>query len=440
VEPLDSPASQVAPGSLARLRYRLTVARNARPTRPYYLQTAPDGAFYNWPPGTSQRGSPRGAPVVEAEVDVGIAGHAVTRRTEVVHRFADQARGELRHPIYVVPAVGLRLTPETAILPTQEPRELAFRVALRSEASDGTSGRVWLEAPEGWLVDPPELAFSLGPRGSTAAIDFRVTPPAGLAVGPYRVAAIAETAEGERSSLGYSIIDYDHIRRNILLSAAQSRVEAFAVSVAANRRVGYVPGTGDATASAIAALGLQVSILDDDAVVAGDLSAYDVIVIGIRAYESNPSLVEANDRFLEWVRAGGTLIVEYQQYAFFSGAFTPYPLRARRPHDRVSDETAPVRILAPDHPILTRPKPIDAADFNGWVQERGLYFASEWDPHYEPLLEMSDPGENPKRGGLLVASVGDGIYVYTGLALFRQLPAGVPGAYRLLANLLSLGR
>ncbi len=163
-----------------------------------------------------------------------------------------------------------------------------------------------------------------------------------------------------------------------------------------------------------------------------------MIVLGIRAYETNATLVESSERLLGWVRSGGTLISQYQQYGFFNGDFAPYPLRARFPHDRVADEGAPITILAPEHRLFTTPNRIGPADFEGWVQERGLYFANEWDGRYQALLETADAGEAPQRGGLLVARYGEGVYVYTGLSLFRQIPAGVPGAYRLLANLLSL--
>jgi len=164
-----------------------------------------------------------------------------------------------------------------------------------------------------------------------------------------------------------------------------------------------------------------------------------VVIVGIRAYELRPDLRASNARLLDYVRGGGTLIVQYNQYEWSEGGYAPYPLSIARPHDRVTDETAPVTLLDPSHPILSYPNRITDADFEGWVQERGLYFPRTWDERYTPLLEMADPGEEPQRGALLVAKVGDGTYVYTGLALFRQLQAGVPGAYRLLANLLALG-
>lgn len=219
-----------------------------------------------------------------------------------------------------------------------------------------------------------------------------------------------------------------------------ARVEAFDLKVEPGLRVGYIAGAGDAVPAAVRAIGAQLAMLDERAVATGDLSGYDVIVVGVRAYETNPAVVAHNRRLLDWARTGGTLIVQYQQYGFFRGDFAPFPMTATFPHDRVTDETAPVTLLEPEHAVFRRPNRIGPQDFDGWIQERGLYFAHDWDGRYRPLLEMSDPGEEPKRGGLLVAPLGDGMYVYTGLALFRQLPAGVPGAYRLLANLLSLGR
>ena len=438
VEPLDATAAQLAPATLTRLRFRLSVPAEAEPTRPYYLRTPRAGAMYRWPAASGERGRPRGQPVVRAEVGLSIGGRAVKRRVEAVYRFADQARGEVRRPLYVVPAVGVSVTPATAVLPLGREAGLDFSVSLTGESIGGAYGRLRLEAPAGWAVTPQETEFEIIASGSAATFDFQVRPPPQLQAGAYHVQAVAETSDGRRYSSGYSVIDYEHVRRNVLLQDATARIEAFDIRVDTSLRVAYVPGAADPMTRAIASIGVAVEVLDDRAVAAADLSAYDVIVFGVRAYETNPAVVASNARYLEWVRAGGTLIVQYQQYGYFDGDFAPYPLRARRPHDRVSDETAPVTILVPDHPLFTRPNRIGPRDFDGWVQERGLYFASEWDERYLPLLEMADPGEEPVSGGLLVARYGDGLYVYTGLSLFRQTPAGVPGAYRLLANLLSL--
>ncbi|MDP9349244.1 MAG: LmbE family protein, partial [Gemmatimonadota bacterium] len=179
--------------------------------------------------------------------------------------------------------------------------------------------------------------------------------------------------------------------------------------------------------------------LGADSLASGDLGRYSVLVVGSRAYEVRPDLVANHRRLLDYAERGGTLLVQYQQYPFVQGGYAPFPLTIARPHDRVTDESAPVRLLDPAHPVLSRPNRISEDDFAGWIQERGLYFARGWDAKYTPLLEMADPGEEPLRGGLLVAPYGQGRYVYTGVAFFRQLPEGVPGAWRLFANLLALG-
>jgi hypothetical protein len=178
-------------------------------------------------------------------------------------------------------------------------------------------------------------------------------------------------------------------------------------------------------------------VLAPSEIESGSFSGYDAVVVGPRAYETEPALSRANARLLDYARSGGLVIVQYQQYPFIQGDFAPEKLEIARPHDRVTDETVPVKVLDPAHPILTTPNRIGPSDWEGWVQERGLYFAHTWAPAYRPLLSMADPGEEEKQGGLLAATVGKGHYVYTGLAFFRQLPAGVPGAYRLFANLLA---
>jgi hypothetical protein len=197
-------------------------------------------------------------------------------------------------------------------------------------------------------------------------------------------------------------------------------------------------GTGDGGYEALRQMGVDVQLLTPDQVRAGDFAGLDRIVIGARAYETRPELVAANARLLDFARAGGTVIVQYQQYQWDEDGLAPYPVAIDRPHDRVTDESAAVRPLDPEHPLFRSPNRIDAQDFADWKQERGLYFLDSWDERYTPLLEMSDPGEDPQRGSLVVARVGAGLYVYTGLAFFRQFPAAVPGAYRLFANLVSL--
>jgi hypothetical protein len=211
-----------------------------------------------------------------------------------------------------------------------------------------------------------------------------------------------------------------------------------AVVVRPGLRVGYVTGPGDGGVEALRDLGVDVEPLDEGGLRGADLSRFHTLVLGARAYETRADLVAANPRILAFARAGGTVVVLYNKYEYPDAEVAPYPLQMARPHDRITQADAPVRFLIPDHPLLTSPNHLGDRDFDGWVQERGLYFLSRWDNAYTPLLEMADPGLDPVRGGLVVARVGQGAYVYTGLALFRQLPAGVPGAHRILANLISL--
>jgi LmbE family N-acetylglucosaminyl deacetylase len=439
VEAIADADRAVPPGALARRRFSVTIPPDAEPTRPYFLRLPRGPGVYNWPSDSPELGLPFGTPVLRTEVGLALAGVRVGREVEAVYRFADQAIGEVRRPFQVVPAVGVTLGPNTTVWPLVRRGAGTFSVALSGEAPAGVSGRVRLNVPTGWSVTPIETAFSLDGPGAVAAAEFNVEPPRVVEAGTYTLTAVAETPEGRSYDVGYSVVDYSHIRRSLLFEEATARIEAFDLVVDKDVRVAYVPGAGDAVAEAIEAMGLTVARLDERAVAAGDLSRYDVIILGIRAYETNSALVASNGRFLDWVKAGGTLVSQYQQYSYFRGDYAPYPLQARRPHDRVSDENAPVRVLLPAHALISEPNRIGPADFEGWVQERGLYFANEWDDRYVAPLATADPGEDPKRGGLLIAELGEGLYVYTGLSLFRQLPAGVPGAYRLLANLLSLG-
>lgn len=440
VEPLEPVKADLAAGTLTSFRFELTVGNDSELTAPYFLRSPQVGAVYSWPADMSVRTRPFGPPLVEAEVKLSIAGQSIVRSVAAVYRFADQATGEVRRPLRVVPAIGVEVVPRTAVWPLGSDKDRTFSVGLRGEAPLGASGRVWLDVPAGWTVTPAEAAFELPGAGRATTVDFLVNAAPQPGSGRYEAKAVVETAAGQRFEVGYSNIDYPHISRQILFRDAVAHIEAFDLEIDKGLRVAYVPGAGDAVADAIQSMGLTVAILDDRAVASGDLAAYDVVVLGIRSYETNPVLLASNDRILDWVRAGGTLIVQYQQYGYFDGDYAPYALSARRPHDRVSHEDAQVRVLLPGHPVFNEPNAVDSDDFGGWVHERGLYFASEWDDRYQALLETADPGESPKPGGLLVAEYGGGLYVYTGLSLFRQLPAGVPGAYRLLANLLSLRR
>jgi hypothetical protein len=361
----------------------------------------------------------------------------ITLEREVVHRYRDQAIGEIRHPILIVPRVDVKLDPEAKVWPTGVRAAQQFTVTLQHGAAERTTGSVGLELPSGWLAVSPQ-SFTLSREEERETLAFLVRPPDALAPGRYEVRAVARDSAGRRYAAGLFMVDYPHIRRHAWARPALSVVRAAPIALAAVRRVGYIRGASDRVPEALLGIGLPLELLDAAMLERGDLTRYDVIIVGSRAYETEPALLENNNRLLDFARAGGRVVVQYQQQPFFNGNFAPAALTVGQPHDRVTDENAPVTLLQPEHSAFTRPNRLGAADWEGWVQERGLYFAHSWDRSYLPLLELADPGEAPLRGGLLVRTLGKGSYIYTGLSFFRQLPAGVPGAYRLFLNLLDV--
>jgi hypothetical protein len=244
---------------------------------------------------------------------------------------------------------------------------------------------------------------------------------------------------GKSYSTGYQVIDYPHIQARHWFRPAAAYLLRFDVKVAPNLKIGYIMGSGDAVPEALKQLGVAVTQLSTEDLAFGDLKQFDVIVTGIRAYEVRSDLAANHARLMDYVRDGGVMIVQYSRTGGVSDPLGPYPFSLGS-GPRVAVEEAPVEIGAPSHPLFHFPNEITAKDFEGWVQERGTYFMESWAPEYKPLLASNDPGEPPQKGGMLVASYGRGLYVYTGYVWFRQLPAGVPGAYRIFANLISLGK
>jgi len=348
--------------------------------------------------------------------------------------------GEKRMEPNVVPALSVGVSPEIAIVPAGaiESGGREVRVTVVNGAKGPNEARVTLDAPEGWRVDPADGRVSFAREDEAETVRFVVTPAAGAETGSYVVAAVARSADGVFRE-GYQVIEYPHIHRRQIMRRAETTVKVLAVTPPAPMTVGYVMGVGDQVPQAIEQLGATVVMLDPEALAFGDLSRYDAIVTGVRAYERRADLGAHNHRLLEYVERGGTLIVQYNKFEFNQAQYGPYPARVSA--DRVTDERSPVEVLAPDNPVFTTPNHIGPATWQGWVQERGLYFLGERDPRYADLLALEDPfpdNAGPKTGALVEARYGRGHWVYVGLGLWRQLPAGTPGAYALLANLLSL--
>lgn len=441
VQGLESDGS-LAPGALAIWAWDVDVPADADLSRLYYLREAREEAWYAWPAEPRLWGLPRDPAPVEGvfAFSAGRGAQAVRVAREVPWSYVgvNPARGEFRRPVLVVPQVSVSVAPGGMAWPLQESGTRTLTVALRAGSGGGVRGTVSLEAPLGWSVTPARASFQLEGSAVERSVTFQVRPAEGIAAGAYTFRAVATTEDGRRFDEGYSLVDYEHIDRAALFASAEARVAVFPVRIAEGRRVGYVMGTGDDGPEAIRQLGASVTLLGPDAVRAGDFSAFDVVVLGVRAYENREDLKAANAQLLDYARRGGTVVVQYNQFDYPQGGYAPYPVSMSRPAGRVSEEDAPVTLLAPEAPVFSTPNRITADDFQGWVQERGLYFLSAWDEAYTPLLEMGDQGEAPVRGSLLVAQMGDGVYAYVALSFFRQWSATVPGAYRLWANLLSL--
>ena len=441
IERLDASAPAVPPGAVAARRFVVTVARDAERTQPYFLRRARilNGGLYDWAGAAPDvRALPFEPPPVSARVRLTVAGVPVTLTREVVYRYRDQAIGEIRRPIFVTRDVDVAIAPEELVWPvggSREPRH--FMVTVTNRVRGALAARAQIVAPGGWPTVPAE-SLALAREDESKSIVATVGPPDPLRPGAYDLRAVALGADARRFEGGLEIIDYPHIRPRALSRPSVAQVRAAPIALPALTRVGYVRGAADRVPEALLAVGVPIELLSGDSLARGDLARYDAIVIGSRAYETEPALVANNGRLLDYARNGGLLVVQYQQYPFVDGGFAPYPLRMGRPHDRVTDENAAMTPLDPASPLFHYPNEIGADDWRGWVQERGLYFARDWDSTYVPQLEAHDPGSPELKGGMLVAPVGRGTYVYTGLSFFRQLPAGVPGAYRLFVNLLGL--
>jgi hypothetical protein len=416
-------------------RFRVTVPANAAPTQPYFLERPRQGDRYEWA-DNAPKGLPFAPPLLSAQVTLTIGGTDVTLTRPVQYRYADRVRGELRRDVNVVPPVAVGLDTPLLIVPLgTTPFEQRVVVRVTGFAPN-VAGRLQLRVPEGWSATG-YVEFALKNKGDKTSATFVVTAPARRTAGTFEVTAEA-LVNGATLSRDVQEIAYPHIQTHRLYWPAIARAQVFDLKVAPVR-VGYIMGSGDLVPDALRRMGLDVTLIDDETLATGDLSRFDTIVVGIRASEARPEFVASNGRLIQYMERGGTLIVQYQQTDYVMRGLPPYPAQASA-NLRVTDETAPVTILEPNHPVMTFPNRITTADFSGWVQERNLYAWETFQPVYTALLETADPGEPPVRGGEVYAEVGKGRYVYTAYAWFRQLNAGVPGAYRQFANFVSLSK
>jgi LmbE family N-acetylglucosaminyl deacetylase len=394
-------------------------------SQPYWLEGAA--------PGPERAGLAEDPPALSASFRLEARGVAFELTVPVRYRSVDPVLGERLQPLVVTPPVMVNLPEPVQVVAGTDAREVPL-VLVAGRA--GASGQVRLRAPEGWEVEPAELPFRFERVGDERRLAVRITPTRQARDG---VLAVRVGAGGtEAPARGLLRIDYPHIPIQTLFPLAQARLVHPDLRLG-GRRIGYVAGSGDAIPACLRPLGYRVELLSDPDLAGADLSGYAAIVLGVRAWNTRPALLQARQRLQDYVAAGGTEVALYNvDQGLLAPAIGPVPFRISR--TRVTDPASPVTFLAPGHRLLNGPNRITQADFQGWVQERGSYFAEDLDPALETVLATSDAGEPPSPGGLVVARLGKGYFVYTGLSFFRQLPAGVPGAYRLFANLLALGQ
>ena len=436
-EPPASPATFRREVANLSAYYTLTVPSGVGPTVPSYLQEGRIGDLFI-PPGRNSSLYPIRAfedPAAYALLTLKVSGETVTVKLPVEYRFADDVRGEIRREVNIVPKVSVSLDRPLLIVSKRSQRlDREIAVSLANNASGAIRGRAKLIVPPGWKVSPAGVDFSMDRKDEKTSVKFSVTIPESAERGSHEINAEALVG-GEQFMQTMQTISYEHIQTHRIYRPAKADVKVIDLQTVPVK-VGYIRGSGDRVAEAVKQLGVDVEEIDAPTLASGNLGRFDTIVVGIRAYQVRPDLVANNKRLLDFASNGGTLIVQYQlPPSYAQRSLTPFPTQMG---PRVVDENATVTISEPTHPVFNFPNKITAEDFTSWVQERNLYNFVQMDPKYVGLLESHDTGEPANKGGLVIADIGKGKYVYCSYSLFRQLPAGVPGAYRLLANLISL--
>jgi LmbE family N-acetylglucosaminyl deacetylase len=436
------------------LRFDVTVAAGARPSQPYWRRRSDlDRYDLDVPADATLPWSP---PAVVARLACRIGDVEATVEVPAIVRYPGPfVGGEKQHVVQVVPELAVSVSPERAAVRLGEPRRpVEVLVSVRHNTRRPGDATVHLEGPVAWSIEPAEAKLSFAYEGEEIVTRFRATPPDRPMPGTVALQAVV-TRGGRTFRDAVQVVAYDHTQRRQRLRRAEVRVLLLDAHVSPAASVGYIMGAGDVVADAIGQLGVPTTLLTREDLAFGDLSRFSTIVTGIRAYETRSDLRSVQPRLMRWVEDGGHLVVQYNRAPFNrlshrdsvastgngSSPFAPFPAVVTR--QRITDETAPLRVLEPQHRLLTSPNRIGAADWEGWVQERGTYLLAARDPRYVEILACTDPfPKNPgeKKGLLVDAQVGRGTWTYVGLVLFRQIPAGVPGAWRLLANLVSRPR
>jgi LmbE family N-acetylglucosaminyl deacetylase len=413
------------------LESSIRIPRDYPTSQPYWLRKSPQKELFSVS-DQALIGTAENAPSLQAEIVVEARGEDLEFAVPVYYRWTDRVDGESYRLLEVRPKVTVEIEDGVRVFSDSNPQEIRVRVKANSAAIHGT---LRLSGDSKWRVFPESIPFSLSEKYGEAEFSFEVRPPDESGDATFRAEA---DIGGVRYSRALVTIAHTHIKQQVYFPESTLKM----VKLDVRRRgetIGYIMGSGDEVARGLRHLGYEVTLLSDEDLESGDLDRFDAIVAGIRAYNTRKRLAVVQPRLLQYVKEGGTLIVQYNvSRGLVTDEIGPYPFTIGR--DRVTEEDAPVTVLSPDHVLMNFPNTITQEDFDGWVQERGLYYATQWDGGYETVLASHDTGESDTAGGLLFTRFGEGVFIYSGISWFRQLPAGVPGAYRLFANLISSGQ
>src|SRR4029450_8443622 len=407
------------------------IPENTPYSQPYWLRTPGTlGAFAV--DDQTLVGLPENPPDLPVEIVLQVNGQELRYVEDTKYRMVDPVAGELRRPLVIEPPVFVKVANTVLVFVTSQPKSVPVHITA---ATGPVKGELKLAVPQGWGVYPASLPVDLKAADAETVATFTVKPPDQNSEGTLRAIV---SIDGRDYSFERVRISYPHIGVHTLMPPAEARLVRADIREKGDR-IGYIPGAGDDVPESLQQIGYSVKILSESDITAKNLAQFSAVVLGIRAYNTQERIGNWLPELFAYVKAGGVAVAQYNTLADLkTEQLGPYPLEISR--DRVTDENAEVRILAPDHPLMTTPNKITSKDFEGWVQERGLYFPKKWDSAWTQILSCNDPKEKPLDGGLLVAKFGKGFFVYTSYSWFRQLPAGVPGAYRLFANMLSLGK
>lgn len=409
-----------------------TVNSSKAYTDPYWLQLPHSLGLFSVQ-DKNLIGKPQNDPAVSFTINLKVGAESLTLQRPLIYTWTDPVKGELKRPVEIVPPMFVNLNEKVLMFTDDQPQEVTVRI--KSARDKSLKGVLKLKLPAEWHAEPNAVNFELSHRGEEQTIRFKLFPSKTEMT--FTLQAMAEV-DGKIYDQAIQTIAYDHIPIQTLLPKAEAKLARVNLKKEGNL-IGYVRGAGDDVPAGLTTMGYDVVEMKDDEISLENLKRLDAVVLGIRALNVNERIRFTMPILLEYVKQGGTLVVQYNTNGSLKAeTFSPYPIKLSR--DRVTEEQSEVRILKPEHPLLNFPNKITGKDFEGWVQERGLYFPSTWDTNYEALLSMNDPEEPPKDGGLLVTKFGEGHYIYTGLSFFRQLPEGVPGAYKLFSNIISLSK